>query len=53
MKLTKTLLFLMTATLALSSCNSVPKKTGTTVSLKDAYAKDFYIGTALDTNQII
>ncbi|MBP6587385.1 MAG: endo-1,4-beta-xylanase [Flavobacterium sp.] len=53
MKLTKTLLFLMTATLALSSCNSVPKKTGTTVSLKDAYAKDFYIGTALDTNQIM
>ena len=53
MKLTKTLLSLMTATLALSSCNSVPKKTGTTVSLKDAYAKDFYIGTALDTNQIM
>lgn len=53
MKITKTLLFLMTATLALSSCNSVPKKTGTTVSLKDAYVKDFYIGTALDTNQIM
>lgn len=53
MKLTKPLLFLMTATLALSGCNSVQKKTGTTVSLKDAYAKDFYIGTALDTNQIM
>lgn len=53
MKLTKSLLFIMTATLALSGCNSVPKKTGTTVSLKDAYVKDFYIGTALDTNQIM
>ncbi len=53
MKLTKSLLLLMTATLALSGCNSVPKKTDTTVSLKDAYVKDFYIGTALDTNQIM
>lgn len=53
MKLTKPLLLLMTATLALSGCNSIPKKTDSTVSLKNAYVKDFYIGTALDTNQIM
>jgi endo-1,4-beta-xylanase len=53
MKLTKTLLSLMAATLALSGCNSVPKQTESTVSLKNAYVKDFYIGTALDTNQIL
>ncbi len=53
MKLTKTLLSLMTATLALSGCNSVINKTDSTVSLKNAYVKNFYIGTALDTNQIV
>ncbi len=53
MKLTKPLLFLMTATLVLSGCNSISKKTDSTVSLKNAYVKDFYIGTALDTNQIM
>lgn len=53
MKLTKPLLLLMTATLVLSGCNSISKKTDSTVSLKNAYVKDFYIGTALDTNQIM
>ena len=52
MKLTKTLLSLMTATLVLSGCNSVPKQTDSTVSLKNAYKKDFYIGTALSQSQI-
>ena len=52
MKLSKTLLLLLTATFALSSCSSAQKKTDSTVSLKNAYIKNFYIGTALDTNQI-
>lgn len=52
MKLSKTLLLLVTATLALGSCSSAQKKTDSAVSLKNAYIKDFYIGTALDTNQI-
>ncbi|TRX22578.1 endo-1,4-beta-xylanase [Flavobacterium franklandianum] len=53
MKISKTLLLLVTATLALSSCSSAQKKTDSTVSLKNAYVKNFYIGTALDTNQIL
>jgi endo-1,4-beta-xylanase len=52
MKLTKPLLLLMTATLLLSGCNSVPKKTDSTVSLKNAYKDNFYIGTALSQSQI-
>jgi len=53
MKISKTLLLLVTATLALSSCSSAQKKTDSTVSLKNAYVKNFNIGTALDTNQIL
>lgn len=34
----------------LSSCNAQKGKNA--ISLKDSYKKDFYIGTALDTNQI-
>ena len=52
MKLSKTLLLLITATLSLSGCSSAQKKTDSTVSLKNAYIKNFYIGTALDINQI-
>lgn len=52
MKLSKTLLLLLTATLSLSGCSSAQKKTDSTVSLKNAYIKNFYIGTALDINQI-
>ena len=52
MKISKTLFLLLTATLALSGCSSAQKKTDSTVSLKNAYIKNFYIGTALDTNQI-
>ncbi|TDD99513.1 endo-1,4-beta-xylanase [Flavobacterium cellulosilyticum] len=52
MKISKTLLLLVTATLALSSCSSVQKKTDSTVSLKNAFSGDFYIGTALDESQI-
>ncbi len=43
----------MTATLVLSGCSSAQKKTDSTVSLKNAYVKNFNIGTALDTNQIL
>jgi endo-1,4-beta-xylanase len=52
MKLAKPILLLATI-LTISSCNSIPKNSETTVSLKNAYAKDFYIGAALDTNQIV
>lgn len=52
MKISKTLLLLVAATLALSSCSSAQKKTDSTVSLKNSYIKNFYVGTALDTNQI-
>ncbi|WP_269226060.1 endo-1,4-beta-xylanase [Flavobacterium eburneipallidum] len=45
--------FLLMATILLvSSCNSVQKHTDATVSLKNAYKDNFYIGAALDTNQI-
>ena len=53
MKLSKTLLLLSIAALALSGCSTAQKKTDSTVSLKNAYIKNFYIGTALDTNQIV
>jgi endo-1,4-beta-xylanase len=43
---------LLTTILLISSCNSIPKKTDATVSLKNAYQENFYIGTALDTSQI-
>jgi len=52
MKVSKTLLLLLIATLTLSGCSSAQKKTDSAVSLKNAYLKDFYIGTALDINQI-
>ena len=52
MKLIKPFALLFTATLALSSCNSVPKNSKATASLKNVYEKDFYIGVAIDTNQI-
>ncbi len=51
MKLAKPFLLIATV-LIVSSCNSVPKKTEATVSLKNAYKENFYIGTALDTSQI-
>jgi endo-1,4-beta-xylanase len=38
--------------LLISSCNSIPKKTEATVSLKNVYQENFFIGTALDTSQI-
>ena len=53
MKLSKTLLLLSITALALSGCSTAQKKTDSTVSLKNAYIKNFYIGTALDTNQIV
>lgn len=43
---------LLTISLLISSCNSIPKNSNATVSLKNAYKKDFLIGAALDTNQI-
>jgi len=43
---------LLTTILLINSCNSIPKKTEATVSLKNAYQENFYIGTALDTSQI-
>lgn len=52
MKIAKTLLLMVTATLTLSGCSSAQKKTDSIVSLKNAYLKNFYIGTALDINQI-
>ena len=51
MKLAKPTLLLATV-LFIISCNSVPKKTNSTLSLKNAYTKDFYVGVAIDTNQI-
>lgn len=51
MKFTKPFLALATI-LLLGSCNSVPKNNEKIISLKNAYQKDFYIGAALDTNQI-
>lgn len=48
----KTSLLVVVIIVTIIGCNSVPKKNAATVSLKNAYAKDFYIGAALDTNQI-
>lgn len=45
-------LVLLSAMLLISSCNSIPKNSGGSLSLKNTYKKDFYIGAALDTNQI-
>lgn len=53
MKPTKSFLFLFSAVLALSSCNNKINSQSTAKnSLKNAYKGDFYIGTALDINQI-
>ena len=51
MKLTKPL-FLLSMVLVLNSCTKIYQKPEAVVSLKNAYTKDFYIGTALDTSQI-
>lgn len=51
MKLKISLLVAVTI-LTIIGCNTVPKNYKATVSLKNAYKKDFLIGTALDTNQI-
>jgi endo-1,4-beta-xylanase len=51
MKFTKPLL-LLAIMLVLGSCAKIYKKPEAVVSLKNAYTKDFYIGTALDTSQI-
>jgi endo-1,4-beta-xylanase len=51
MKLAKPFLVLATI-LALSSCNKTNKTPEAVVSLKNAYAENFYIGAALDSNQI-
>ncbi|RVT74897.1 endo-1,4-beta-xylanase [Flavobacterium sufflavum] len=53
MKPTKSFLFLFSAVLVLSSCNNKINSQSTAKnSLKSAYNGDFYIGTALDVNQI-
>ena len=53
MKPTKSFLFFFSAVLALSSCNNKINSQSTAKnSLKNAYKGDFYIGTALDINQI-
>ncbi|WP_026713203.1 endo-1,4-beta-xylanase [Flavobacterium daejeonense] len=54
MKSTKPILLFFSAVFALSSCNNKinTKLTTTGTSLKDAFNGDFYIGTALDVNQI-
>jgi len=53
MKPTKSFLFLFSAVLALSSCNNkINSQSAAKNSLKNAYKGDFYIGTALDINQI-
>lgn len=51
MNLAKSFLLIATVSI-LNSCNSTSKKNEVTVSLKNAYEKDFFIGVALDTNQI-
>lgn len=51
MNIAKPFLLLITL-LLISSCNSIPKNPEATVSLKNAYKKEFLIGAALDTNQI-
>ncbi len=49
----KTSLLVVATLVTIIGCSSVPKKNTATVTLKNAYAKDFYIGVALDTNQIM
>jgi endo-1,4-beta-xylanase len=51
MKFKKQHLLLATIVLFIS-CKSISQKTTATSSLKDAYKKDFYIGTALSEDQI-
>lgn len=51
MKFTKPFLVLATI-LVLSSCNKIHKSPEEVISLKNAYQENFYIGAALDTNQI-
>lgn len=53
MKSTKSFLFFFSAVIALSSCNNkINTESIGNTSLKNAYNGDFYIGTALDINQI-
>lgn len=51
MKLAKPLLLLVSLVL-ISSCNSTSKTSEAAISLKNAYKKDFYIGTAISQSQI-
>lgn len=48
----KTSLLALASILIISSCKTTQNKSDSTVSLKNAYKKDFYIGVAIDTNQI-
>ncbi|GEL11427.1 endo-1,4-beta-xylanase [Flavobacterium glycines] len=52
MKSTKPFLLFFSAVITLSSCTAISQKKANQSSLKDAYKNDFYIGTALDINQI-
>lgn len=53
MKSTKPFLLFFSAVIALSSCNNkINNQSTASTSLKNAYNGDFYIGTALDINQI-
>lgn len=49
----KTSLLVVATILTISSCKTVQNKSEGAVSLKNAYKENFYIGTALDTNQIV
>ena len=49
----KTSLLVVATILTISSCKTVQNKSEAAVSLKNAYKENFYIGTALDTNQIV
>jgi endo-1,4-beta-xylanase len=48
----KNALLVLASILTISSCKTVQNKSDSTVSLKNAFKENFYIGTALDTNQI-
>jgi len=48
----KTSLLVVATLVTIIGCSSVPKKNTATVTLKNAYAKDFYIGVALDTTKL-
>ncbi|HEX9152111.1 MAG TPA: endo-1,4-beta-xylanase [Flavobacterium sp.] len=53
MKSTKPFLLFFSAIIALSSCNTkINRESTASTSLKNAFNGDFYIGTALDENQI-